>query len=351
MQKDIVSIIIPMRNEEGFVARCLDSVLGQLGNLPECEVLCIDGASTDRTRSIVAEYAKRDPRIRLIDNPRKIVPVSMNLGIRESRGDVIIRLDCHAEYAPDYLRSCLEVLQRTGADNVGGYVETASDGGSATGRAIAAVLASRFGVGGSAFRIGGGEQEVDTVPFGCFRRSAFDRFGGYDERLVRNQDIELNARIRRGGGRIVISPEIRLKYFSRRTFAGLRQQAFANGLWNPYTLYLTGGGLGVRHFVPLGFVTSLGLLLIGGFFFRALWWALAAEALVYLVVAGAMALRESRQTKAAAMLMLLSFAQLHLAYGIGSFCGLLTGPLRFGLHPKRQRSQDALAIGGAKRSK
>ena len=217
-----------MRNEELFVSRCLNSVLCQLKYIPDCEVFCVDGASTDRTRQIVEQYAERDRRIYLIDNPQKIVPTAMNKAIRIARGEYIFRLDCHAEYAPDYFRNCLEVIRRTGADNVGGYWTTLPSKETRCGRAIAAATSNRFGVGGSVYRIGGGEREVDTVPFGCYRRDVFDRLGFYDERLVRNQDIELNSRILKGGGKIIISPTIKINYYNQATYTGLGRQSFRN---------------------------------------------------------------------------------------------------------------------------
>jgi hypothetical protein len=229
------------------------------------------------------------------------------------------------------------VLERTGADNVGGYVVTVPGKDSPVGRAIAAATSSRFGVGGSAFRTGGGEQEADTVPFGCFRRDVFDRFGLYDERLVRNQDIELNSRIRAGGGRIVISPEIRSTYYNRSTFAGLRQQAFNNGLWNPYTVYLVGGGLRPRHFIPLAFVASVLGLLIAGVLWPTAWMVLALELTAYSITGGWFAFRSARPARTSAALVLLAFGQLHVAYGMGSLWGLLSAPFVFGL--KRHRKQ------------
>jgi len=337
-----VSIVIPMRNEEAFVGRCLDSVLAQLEGPEEFEVLCIDGASTDRTREIVLDYAGRDPRVKLVDNPAGIVPTGMNKAIDEAAGEVIIRLDCHAEYAGDYIRNCLKVLQRTGADNVGGYMQTKPAEDSATGRAIAAATSSRFGVGGSAFRTGGGEMEVDTVPFGCFRRDVFERFGRYDERLVRNQDIELNSRIRAGGGRIVISPEIRLTYYNRSTYAGLRQQGFNNGLWNPYTLYLVGGGLRLRHMVPMGFVTSVAVLAVVGFFFRPAWLVLAAELALYLAAGCFFAAKGAREEGVSWPRVLAAFVQLHVAYGLGSLWGVLTAPIKFG-RGRSKRVGEAIA--------
>ena len=330
-----VSIIIPMRNEERFVGACLESVLLQLGDSDAFEVLCVDGGSRDRTGDIVRERAARDPRVRLLHNPRRIVPAALNLAIRQARGDVIIRMDCHAVYSPDYVARCVEVLRETGADNVGGYCRTMPGQETPVGHAIAAATSSRFGVGNSAFRTGGGEGEVDTVPFGCFRRSAFERFGLFDERLIRNQDIEFNSRIRRMGGRVVISPRIRLTYFNKASYRGLVSQSFRNGLWNPYTLYLVGGGIRVRHLIPLAFVLSLLALLVGGLLWPLLWLALAAEILAYGGAASLAAHRAARHTGASEPLIFAAFALLHLAYGAGSIAGCLSAPFRFGLRRRQ----------------
>jgi len=325
-----LTIVIPMRNEEAYVGRCLDSILPQVQGRDDVEILLVDGQSTDRTREIAQAYADRDERIRVLDNPQRIVPTALNLAIREAQGDVFMRLDCHAEYADDYVEACLRVLQRTGADNVGGYMQTRPGANTAVGRAIAAATSSVFGVGGSRFRTGGGEEaEVDTVPFGCYRRQVFDRVGLFDERLVRNQDIEMNTRIRRQGGRIVISPDIRLTYYTRSTYAGLRQQAFYNGLWNPYTLYLLGGGIRPRHLVPMLFVVSLPVLALLGLVWWGFWVVLAAEVGLYLAASLVMARRASRRGSESTLLVMLAFWQLHVAYGVGSLWGLVTAPLKF----------------------
>ena len=330
------SVVLPVRNEADFVERCLHSIRENDYPSDRLEILVVDGMSDDGTRDILCRCAQQDRRIRIIDNPDRIVPTAMNLGITHARGEAVIRLDCHSDYAPDYIAKCLEVLTRTGADNVGGYITTRPGTDSAIGRAIAAATSSRFGVGGSAFRTGGGEREVDTVPFGCYRRDVFDRFGLYDERLVRNQDIELNSRIRRGGGKIVISPQIRLTYYNRSTFAGLRQQAFYNGLWNLYTVYVVGRGLRPRHFVPLAFVLSLLILAVAAVFYTPAWVRLAAELAIYAVVAIPFSISAARRASASALLTLVAFAQFHLAYGVGSLWGLLSAPLKFGRRKGRQ---------------
>jgi glycosyltransferase involved in cell wall biosynthesis len=330
-----VSIIIPMRNEEKFVGKCLDSLLRQIKGRNNFEILCVDGLSTDKTCEIVQQYAERDNRIRLIENPRKIMPAGMNLGIQQSRGDFIMCASSHAEYASDYIDKCMEVFERTGADQVGGYLTTVPGKDTPTGRAIAAVTSSRFGVG-SGPRVPGPEREADVSAYGGFRRDVFDRFGFYDERLVRNQDIELSTRIRSRGGKVIISPEIRVRYYSRSTFAELRKQAFLNGLWNPYTIWLTGGGLNLKHFVPFGFVLSTLVLGLVGFIWWPAWLILTCKLLVYFTVAAVLAFRLARDAKTSTLLVFLAFGQLHLTYGVGSLWGILTAPFKFGLQRRRQ---------------
>lgn len=324
-----------MRNEERFVSDCLDSVLLQLNDLTEYEIFCVDGLSSDNTRNIVLEYVNKDNRILLIENKHKIVPIAMNMAIRLARGDVIIRMDCHARYNQKYINNCLEVLNRTNADNVGGYIETVPADDSKKSRAIAVSITSRFGVGGSKFRIGGDEQEVDTVPFGCFRKDVFERFGLYDERLARCQDIEFNSRIRANRGKIIISPSIKSIYYSSSSFSDLWKKKFNTGLWVYYTFYLVGGGLRVRHFVPLFFVLSILILSTAGFFFNFLWLFLISELFLYLFIAVVESIRLARNTKSSSTLVLISFIQMHIGYGIGSLWGILTAPFKFGFLHKR----------------
>jgi len=330
-----VSIIFPTRNEADWVERSLRSVLDDIGGRQDAEVLCVDGMSTDGTREIIARIAESDPRVRLIDNPGKTLPKALNVGIREARSDVILRMDCHAECAPGYVWKNVEVLHRTGAECVGGYLQTRPGRDTPVARAIAAALSSRFGVGGCRSRTMGGEEtESDEATFGCFPRALFDRIGLFDERLTRNQDMEMFCRIRQRGGRIIISPEILATYFSRPTYGGMRRQAFGNGQWGAYTLYLVGGGLRPRHFAPLGFVLSLVALAALGFLWWPFWVALAAEASVYLAAGSVMAVAAARgfeHGRVRAPLVLLAFVQLHVCYGLGSLWGLVSAPFKFGL--------------------
>ena len=253
--RTLVSIIMPIRNEAAFIRRSLGSVLRQDYPLDRMEVLVVDGMSEDGTgdivSSVVSERGMRvlnspirrpDPgslpndsqeafiNIRLLDNPEHIVPVALNIGLKHSRGEVIIRVDGHCEIPPDYVRVCVENLEKTGADCVGGPMVTVGETSMA--RAIAAVQSSFFGVGGVAFRTGseyGGY--VDTLAFGAYRREVFDRIGGFDEELVRNQDDEFNFRLTQAGGKIWLDPSIRSIYYSRASLKGLWRQYFQYGLY------------------------------------------------------------------------------------------------------------------------
>ena len=190
-----------------------------------------------------------------------------------------------------------------------------------------------FGVGNSAFRLTGEQKEVDTVPFGCYPKKIFDEIGYYDERLARNQDIELNSRIRKSGGKIVISPLIKLKYFNRSTYLGIWQQSFNNGLWNPYTIWLVGGGLNLRHFIPFFFVLSLLSFGTSILFYWLIVFLLLLEIVIYILLAIYFSFKCKKEKGVSAFYVFATFWVLHLAYGLGSLWGIITIPIIF---PKRK---------------
>ena len=200
-----VSVVVPCRNEIRHIRAFLDSVLRQeLGRI-EMEVLIADGMSDDGTRLVLDEFERRFAAIRVLDNPEKIVSTALNRAIREARGEIIIRMDAHTTYAPDYVRSCVEVLHETNADNVGGPALTRADGYIA--QAIALAFHTPFASGGAKFRDPRYEGPVDTVTYGCWRKSTLERIGLFDEKLVRGQDYELNVRILSCGGTVWQSPK------------------------------------------------------------------------------------------------------------------------------------------------
>jgi len=326
-----VSVLAPCRNEVDFIRDAIQSILDNDHPSELVEILVLDGMSTDGTREIVREISVDNPNVRLVDNPHKIVPTAMNIGIKEAKGEYIIRIDSHAEFANDYISKCIEVSRRTQAANVGGYWQTLPGADSRTARAIMLATTSRFGVGNSTFRTSCDvEKEADTVPFGTFRKSLFEEVGPFDERLVRNQDIEMNSRIRKSGGKIIISPEIRLSYFNRATFPGIWQQSFNNGLWNPYTIWLTGSSLQARHFIPLAFVLGIMALSVGVLFHKMFLVGLIGYLLLYSSCALTAAFRQRPEKNNTTIpLVLSSFFVLHFAYGLGSLWGVVTIPIRF----------------------
>lgn len=316
-----VSVVIPIYNEERYLADCVDSLLKQTYPLGDMEWLFVDGGSTDRTREILTDYQKRYPQlIYLYDNPQKTAPYAMNIGIGAARGAIIIRMDAHAEYESNYIERCVHYLDTTDADDVGGFADTRGRG--FMGKCIAAMLASRFGVGNSEFRVNGKSGYVDTVPFGAFRREVFERWGGYDVRLTRNQDNEMSYRIRKNGGKIYLAEDIRFTYYCRDSVRGIVDMARQNGMWNVITMRLCPGSMGVRHFIPLAFLLSIVGLLLLGILWRPFWALLLAELLLYLTLDLIFSLKQAQGIKGTLFLLFL-FPAFHLTYGFGSVMGIL----------------------------
>ena len=284
--------------------------------------MLVDGGSNDKTIEIIKNYQKKYPFFKLLHNPKKIVPVAMNIGIKEAKGKYIIRLDAHSSYPKDYFSKLIYWHKELNADNVGGVVVTEVKNKTLTSNAIKNVLSDRLGVG-SAFRSGVREiKEVDTVPFGCYKREIFDKVGLYDERLVRNQDIELNKRIKKAGGKIYLVPEIKCTYYARETFKDLAKNNFENGKWNILTAFYTKtfSSLSFRHFVPMFFVLSLIIFLILGFFNKVFWLLFLIEFIGYLSIISIRSIQIKKDTTF--FHQLLAFLVLHFSYGIGSLVGI-----------------------------
>ena len=341
MIEPTVSIIIPCLNEENFIEGVIQNILEQDYPLYDMEVLFIDGKSTDRTVKIIQKYTTYTPpegqdklTIRLFTNKFRFVPHAMNLGIKNASGKIIIRLDAHASYPSNYVSTLLHWLKKLDADNVGGIWKIEPRSHSLKARAIASTLSHPAAVGNALYRLGVDQPlEVDTVPFGCYPKTVFEEHGVYNLRLRRNQDIELNKRIRRKGGKIFLVPEIECTYFARDTFASLWKNNFANGKWVILTAWITKKfhSLSIRHFVPFGFfiylVLSIGLL------FKA-WWAgwvwwmtiLLSPLILYFSMILFFSLYLSWKEKEIRMFpfFLMSFLTLHISYGAGSLSGIFS---------------------------
>ena len=295
----------------------------------DLEVLFVDGMSVDATRGIVAEYSKRFPFIRLLDNPKRIVPSAMNIGIQAAKGKIIIRLDAHACYCDNYFSVLVKRLMELNADNVGSVCKTDVLCKTPKTLAIREVLGNKFGVGNSTFRTGvGGVMEVDTVPFGCWHSDVFRKYGLYDERLVRNQDIELNKRIIRGGGKICIVPDTYCTYYARERFRALAKNNYENGKWNVLTVFYTKkfDSLSVRHFIPLLFVLSLVLPVLASVIWGPLLLLGLVSLSVYGFALGGISLFLAYRKKLNFFYLLISFMTLHLSYGWGALVGICRLP-------------------------
>jgi glycosyltransferase involved in cell wall biosynthesis len=320
-----VSIVVPCRNEAKYVGRMLDSILANEYPRDRLEVLIVDGMSDDGTRAVITDYASRHSVIRLIDNPHRTTPCALNLGISRARGTVIMRMDAHADYPPNYVADLVTWLEQSGADNVGGAWLTVPADATATARAIAAVLAHPFGIGNAQYRLGTNElREVDTVPFGCFRREVFERVGLFDEEMVRNQDDEFNFRLLRAGGRVLLVPGVVSRYHARESLRKLWRMFFQYGYFKPLVVRKVGAVMTARQLVPALFVSSALLAALLAPWLGAARLLLALELGAYGAAAFISALTLTRRVGVlVALTSGVVFPVLHLAYGVGYLLGTL----------------------------
>lgn len=350
MEQPFVSVVIPCRNEGASLARCLDSVLSSGYPKDRMEVIVADGMSDASTRGIIALYQDRDARVRLVENPQQITPAGLNLAIQAARGQFIQRVDAHSVIARDYIRRAVDGLMGCPAWAIGGQMTTVPERNGEFGRPVQTVLSHWFGVGNSRFRTqpGSGEAcrdrngakeissaeeaaghaaqvfEVDTVFNACWRREVFDRVGWFNEKLARSQDIDLSARIRAAGGRMLLDPAMKTHYFSKSQLLPFARQSWNNGVWAILPLAFLGYlPVRPRHLAPLAFVALCGLLLAGTLVKLLPWWAPLATFGPYgaanLVVSCSLAWR-ARQPQLAGQLPL-AFSILHFGYGAGSLWG------------------------------
>jgi succinoglycan biosynthesis protein ExoA len=316
-----VSVLIPVRNEGCCIAACLDGILGQDYPPERMEVLVVDGMSTDETCAILAAYAALDGRIRRIDNPPGIVSTGLNAALAQSRGDVILRMDAHAEYACDYVRQCVAVLSETGADNVGGPWIAQGEG--YVGRAIAASFQSPFAVGGARGHDPRYEGPVDTVFLGCWPKDVFARIGAFDEELVRNQDDEFNLRLIRAGGKVWQSPRIRSWYRPRSSLTALFRQYAQYGYWKVWVIRKHKRPASLRHLVPALFVSGLALLTLVSPMCRPALWSGAVLMSCYLLAIVTASVLTCRKAGGDLLPILPAvFACYHFGYGYGFVRGL-----------------------------
>lgn len=314
----LVTIAMPCLNEEAYIETCLRSVALQDYPRDRIEILVGDGGSTDRTREILERLQVEDPRIQVIDNPDRIQSAGMNRILQAARGEVIVRMDVHCEYATDYVRRCVEVLERTGADNVGGAQRARAH--SWFQKALCAALESPLGVGGASYRSPENEGFVDTVFLGAFRRSVFQKVGMYDPKAITNEDAELNQRILGAGGKVYLSRDIVVHYFPRDSYRTLAKQYFKYGQGRARTLLKHRSFPSPRPAIPfLMVVSGASLLLVPPL------QPLAPLAFGFYAAAAAVeAIRVGRKPGLRAIPIVWGiFPVLHVSHGIGFASGLL----------------------------
>jgi glycosyltransferase involved in cell wall biosynthesis len=319
------SVIIPVRNEEKHIRKCLESVLENDYPKDAYEVVIIDGCSSDDTVRIIEDLGWRDLRYRVLSNEKRIVPVSMNMGIQEALGAYIIRMDAHTVYEADYIRKCVEYLDAGIAHNVGGPMRPVSD--TLVGTAISLATCSKFGVGNSSFHFENYKGYADSVYLGAYKKEVFDEIGLFDEDLIRNQDDELNFRLVRGGFKIYLTPEIRSSYYPRSSLLSLWKQYYQYGFWKVRVIQKHWRIASWRHLVPPIFSLAL-MSLVGG----SLVWPSFLSLLVPLTVlylGGCVIAIIALKGKSVRVNFLLPivFLILHVSYGTGFLHGLLSFPL------------------------
>lgn len=316
----VVSVVIPCRNEYGFIEACLQSVLSQAPGVP-FEVIIADGMSSDGTRELLTRLRENDSRIRVIDNPRQIASTALNCAVACSRGDIIVRIDVHTTYPPNYLAQCVASVRRDGAWSVGGPQVATSD--TRLGRTIAATYQSAYAVGGAKCHFADYEGPVDHVYLGCWKREAFNQVGAFDTALIRNQDVELDLRVSDAGGGLWQTPAIQCKYHVRRSLQALTRQNMQFGYWKFQVVRRHPSQFKIRHLLPAMFLVAVTGLMLTGIFSMLGVYALLLLSVVYasFVLAGTITIARVEQL-GVAVLTPLVLPCYHFGYGYGFLHGL-----------------------------
>ncbi|HKD80960.1 MAG TPA: glycosyltransferase family 2 protein [Candidatus Angelobacter sp.] len=323
---DAISVIVPVLNESTHIQRTIESLLAQDAAPLRLELLFVDGGSRDGTREIIGRYARQHPTVKLLENPRRTTPVALNIGLRAAQGKYVAILGAHAGYPPDYIKTCWEELETHRAAGCSGCLHTLAANQNLGAHLAAWCIGHRFASSGKSVRTHR-EGYADTIPFPVFCKQALIDAGGYDEILSRNQDNEMNERLRAQGHRLYLTARTQAAYYARPGLRSLLAHAYNTGKWNGRTAR-RGGGLSLYHFAPLAlFVTILIALALvpiarqSGYFALLLLWLPIAAHLCMGTVAGIDT--AIRQRSAAALLLPPVILAFHLAYGFGTAVGLL----------------------------
>ena len=321
-----VSIIIPCRNEARFIGNCLDSILRNGFPLERLEILVVDGMSDDGTRKVIHNYASRHNLIRLVDNPHRVTPYAVNIGIREAKGDAIMRLDAHTICGRDYIGRCIHILYNYDADDVGGTLRIIARDNTIIGWGIVKALTQRFGVGNLRYRFSQPEEPelVDTVAFFCCRRELFQKIGVFNEGLTRIQDMEFKRRLTRAGCRIMLVPGAFADYQARSDLKSFWRHNWSDGSWTVLAFaYAEVMPVRWRHLVPACFVAALAVTSLLALASSLFGWAFLAIAGVYSLTALALSIRIAVVEADLRYVFVVPFiiVSMHLMRGLGSLWG------------------------------
>lgn len=301
-----VSFVMPVLNEAAYLERAVESVFAQAAP-GKTELVLALGPSTDQTDSVAEALKAKYPDLKMVQNPTGKTPQGLNLAIEASKYEVVIRVDAHSELSGDYAATAVEILNETGAANVGGMM--VARGESDFQSAVAFAYNSKYGLGGGSFHVGGNAGPADTVYLGCFRKSVIQELGLYSSKWVRGQDWELNLRIRSAGHTVWFDPRLRVGYWPRKSLKALAKQFFSTGVWRGS---LTRGNpleSSFRYWIPP-------LLVLGSIFQIPLWVYLLAVAGISFGVSG---LKRRQQ-----LWLLLVLPTMHLCWGVGFWFGLIS---------------------------
>ncbi len=329
-----VSVIIPCYNEEATIRKLLEALRSQTYPLAKMEVVISDGFSTDRTREVIDQFQKEhaDLAVRVVDNKAKTIPSGVNQAIRESRGEIIVRLDAHSMPIAEYVERCVEAHQTGKGDNVGGVWDIQPGADTWVAKSISFAAAHPLGVGDAMYRLNAKPGAVDTVPFGSFRRSLIERIGTFDETLLSNEDYEFNTRVRESGGIVWLDPAIRSVYFSRSTLKKLAEQYWRYGFWKLKMLKRYPHTLRWRQALPPVFVIILFSLIVLSLGISLAQQLLALQLFAYFFILGLAGLQLAIKTRKGFLIwgLPLAIATMHITWGAGFLWSGITSMFKNG---------------------
>lgn len=325
----MVSVVVPCRNEEKHIGSCIASLFENGYDQTQMEVIVVDGMSNDGTLQKLHQLQQNNKNLIVCSNSHKVTPHALNIGIQRAQGEFIMIASAHSSFDQGYIKTLLDnMLQLPDAIAVGGNMKTEVKNKTKTSIAIQRVLSSKFGVGNAMFRVGTNQViQVDTVPFGLYKAALLKQSGGYDERLIRNHDIELSKRLLRKGGCIYLIPDAICTYYARERYRDIASNNYRNGKWNILTVWMTKNfsSLSIRHFVPMIFVLSLILPILLSICYLPFAYLSLLSFTCYLFALSYVALKMDK-SGTSILHLLFGYLILHCSYGIGSLIGILIIP-------------------------